>query len=165
MSTTKICSKCRQEKPASAFSPRKDRPVGLYSMCKDCKAKSRSKRYFERRENDPVPQWIVNVRNWAKFRAKKHGIVFALSIEDVEKALEECGGRCPYCGKPFEFRGTMKDRKSSPSLDRIVPNHGYIARNLTVCCYRCNQMKSEATPEEIWRMAHKLTEMVKERGL
>ena len=33
---TKRCSKCRETKPQTAFSPRADRKSGLYSSCKEC---------------------------------------------------------------------------------------------------------------------------------
>ena len=165
MSTTKTCSRCKKKKPLSSFTPRPDRPCGVYSMCKDCKAKSRSVRYFERRKDDPIPQWIVNVKNWAKSRSKKNGVEFDLTHEDVEKALEECKGHCPYCGNEFEFRGTMKDRKSSPSLDRIIPALGYVPNNLTVCCYGCNQTKNEATPSQLLKIAQNVANLAEKRGL
>jgi hypothetical protein len=35
---SKVCSVCKQELPATSFSPRKNRPSGLQSMCKSCHA-------------------------------------------------------------------------------------------------------------------------------
>jgi hypothetical protein len=55
---SKVCSKCKVEKPASLFHKRADRPCGLYPSCKECvKAKpSNSKEASAKR----VANWVKN---------------------------------------------------------------------------------------------------------
>lgn len=59
----------------------------------------------------------------------------------------------------------MKDRKDSPSLDRIIPNLGYIIQNVVVCCYRCNAIKNEASPDELQQLAEAVLGVALSRGL
>lgn len=165
MSTSKVCSKCQKSKESTSFSPRKDRPIGLYSCCKDCKANSRSRRYRERRVEDPIALWVVNARNWSKDRSKRKGIVFDLSNESVVAALALSENRCTYCSIPFNFQRTIQTRRDSPTLDRIVPSLGYTPQNVVVCCYRCNMIKNEATPEELRRLSDTVSRLLVERIL
>jgi hypothetical protein len=51
---------------------------------------------------------------------------------------------------------------STPSLDRMDPNLGYTDDNVRVISMRANQIKSNATPEELLRIA--CAEMERKRG-
>lgn len=150
---TRTCSKCKQTKFVREFTPRPNRPVGWYSRCHSCKATSRKQRYHERRIENPTQQWSVLASNWTKDRAKKSGVVYALSSEYLQKELEESLNRCRYCACELNFQATIKDRHRGPSVDRIEPSLGYIQSNVVVCCYRCNRIKNDATPDELIRLA------------
>ena len=165
MCTSKICSKCKIEKPASAFTPRPNRPAGLYSQCKQCKGRASSQRYQKRRQQDPISLWVMNTRSRAADRARRMGIFFDLVLGDVRAALNQTGNHCAYCDTLFNFRGTIQNRARSPSLDRILPSLGYSANNIVVVCYRCNQIKSDATPEELTRIADRARILIEKRGL
>jgi hypothetical protein len=166
LKATKVCSKCNIEKSASEFSPRKDRPVGLYSSCRKCKLESRALQYRERRVNDPVELWTVNAVNWSKYRAHVIGVVFDLRKVDIEYALSMCEWKCIYCNKILDFQnGTRSSRDDSPTIDRIIPTIGYIPRNITVCCHRCNRIKSDALPEELLKIYNTIVNLIQERQL
>ena len=110
----------------------------------------------------------MGARSNAKDRARKAGIPFDMSLEDVYDALNTSGGHCVYCGCLLNFqlmKADMNQRRSSPSLDRIVPSKGYTSSNVVVCCYRCNAMKSDATPQELSRLARIVGEIIQERNL
>ena len=80
-------------------------------------------------------------------------------------ALDALNGACFYCDTPFNFQRDIKTRSDSPTLDRIIPSLGYVAKNVTICCYRCNQTKNDATPEELVRLATRVVQIVKDRKL
>lgn len=162
MGTTRQCTKCHQDKELTEFTPRPNRPIGTYSVCKSCKSEFRSRRYRERRESDPIPQWIVYARNWAADRARRQGIPCTITQETVRAAL---GHACVYCGILFNFQRNIQTRKDSPTIDRIIPALGYVPSNIVVCCYRCNQIKNEATPEELRHLADVTLELVQQRHL
>ena len=45
------------------------------------------------------------------------------------------------------------DLKSSPSLDRIVPDFGYVEGNVAFICGRANTLKLNRTPDVLRRIA------------
>ena len=162
---TKVCSKCRLEKPKSEFSPRPERRCGVYSSCKACKANFRSKRHYERRADDPHEYWVVRTRIGVKDRASKAAVHFELTDDDLRVLLEESRLCCAYCDKQLDFHTDVSDRWNAPSLDRIVPSKGYVLENVTICCYRCNMIKSEATADELRRLAERVEHLILIKGL
>ena len=94
-----------------------------------------------------------------KTRAAREGLIFSLSLEDIQ--IPE---RCPACGTEIIF-GQFPRRNSSPSLDRIVPQLGYTPENTIIICYACNRRKSDSTPEEMYRIADYVYRLRKVRGL
>ena len=71
-------------------------------------------------------------------------------------------GQCVYCNKRLNFRASMTERLDSPSLDRIDPLKGYTATNVVISCYRCNQIKSDATVYELMQIATKVEKLLGE---
>lgn len=79
----------------------------------------------------------------AKARAEKSGIPFDIVVTDIH--IPE---RCPVLGIEFDSGG----RETSPSLDKIVPENGYVLGNIRIISNRANRLKSDATPEELRRI-------------
>lgn len=81
----------------------------------------------------------------AKGRAKRNGIPFEIVLEDVVVPTH-----CPVLGLELVWRkgdGRMND--SSPSLDRMVPDRGYVPGNVSVISWKANRLKSNATTAEL----------------
>ena len=93
----------------------------------------------------------------AKRRAKNKGVPFELTFDDIE--IPET---CPYCEKTLVIGGAHSD---APSLDRLIPELGYVPENVHVACVRCNQLCSDMTPEDMYRLADVAYELIKKRGL
>jgi hypothetical protein len=108
--------------------------------------KNRAARLAYRRE------WLENNRELklvldARSRARKKGVPFSLTAADV--VIPEL---CPVLGIPLVFgKGTVCP--NSPSIDRIVPELGYVPGNVIVVSFRANVIKQNATPDEIARVA------------
>lgn len=94
------------------------------------------------RLEDPLKTNLIQI----KCRSKKIGVPFNLKKEDVE--IPEL---CPVFGLPLKFNVGCgyKDTGFSPSVDRIIPELGYIKGNIQVISKKANAMKSDATPEEL----------------
>ena len=61
---------------------------------------------------------------------------------------------CPVLGLPlYRNSGGAAQGPNSPSLDRIDPDLGYVRGNVKVISARANSIKSNATPEELLRVA------------
>ena len=83
----------------------------------------------------------------AKSRAKKKGVPFDLTLQDLDDVWNEC---CPILGIPLvrgEGIGGIQD--NSPSLDKIDPELGYVKGNIAIISVRANRIKQNATVEEI----------------
>lgn len=82
-----------------------------------------------------------------KHRAKKRGIPFNLSLDDLK--IPEV---CPVFGIPLEFgakiKGTFLPSPNSPSVDKFIPALGYIPSNIQVISHRANVLKRDGTLEE-----------------
>jgi hypothetical protein len=96
----------------------------------------------------------------ARSRAKKYGIPFDITMEDIP----EIPDRCPLLGIPLViWRSRDEHRASSPSLDKIDPGPGYVKGNLWIISTRANQIKNDATPDELMKVARGVAEQVSAR--
>ena len=82
---TKVCTRCRAEKPLSEFSRRKNSEPLLKSACKNCQ-RERARFYWKRK---PLPKGVQRERNLRKS--------FGIGVEDYNKLLEAQDGCCAIC--------------------------------------------------------------------
>ncbi|MGH7974933.1 MAG: hypothetical protein ACREBR_05365 [bacterium] len=69
----------------------------------------------------------------SRYRAKKRGIVFKLTLEQFSQLITK---PCFYCG--CEPNSNL----TGFWLDRIDNNVGYVLKNVVPCCKICNVMKN-----------------------
>jgi len=79
----------------------------------------------------------------AKHRAKRNGILFDISYNDIS-----IPSLCPLLEIPLMRRKGSGTSHGSPTLDRIVPHLGYVKGNIRVISAKANLMKNDATLEE-----------------
>lgn len=92
---------------------------------------------------------IGNLLRSAKQRAKKRGYEFSISRDDIT-----IPANCPCCGGVVVVNtSTKRAFRRSPSLDRIDSTKGYIASNVAVICWNCNNLKGSATADELEMVA------------
>lgn len=83
--------------------------------------------------------WLNN----CKYRAKKKGVPFDLTLEDL--VFPET---CPILGIPLVMRaGSFHD--NSPSIDRMIPEEGYVKGNVQIISYRANRLKAHGTLDDL----------------
>lgn len=91
--------------------------------------------------SDAVSRMHIRVKS----RAKKSGIPFSISREDII-----IPARCPVLGiEIITHTGSKGYRYNSASLDRIIPELGYVPGNIQVISAKANLMKNDATSEEL----------------
>lgn len=81
-----------------------------------------------------------------KASAKKRGIPFDLTRADLGRLTFPI--TCPILGFPLKFN-TGKVQFDSYSIDRIDNTMGYTVDNIIVVSHRVNQLKSNASLEEM----------------
>ena len=82
----------------------------------------------------------------AKTRAKQKGLPFNLEVGDVLVPT-----LCPALGIPLAI-GSGMCSDNSPSIDRVIPELGYVKGNINVISRRANRIKNDATPDELYRV-------------
>ncbi len=159
----KICSKCKEEKPLSAFSKDRGRKDGHSHKCKGCHNEGQRIRYQkltkgrprgnEQHRKDPR---IYRMLNRARERAKIRSLPFNITSADISIPTN-----CPVLGVPIKpIDGSVGPKDNSPSLDRIVPRLGYVKGNVCVISHRANVLKNNSTPEELRQVADWLERML-----
>ena len=111
------------------------------------------KQYYK---DNPEYQWIDN----AKHRAKKLGVPFDLTVEYIRSIYTNV---CPVLDIPLE-RTPGGTTNNTPSIDRIVPELGYVQGNVIVVSLLANQIKSCATPDQIQKVANFYSALFLERS-
>ena len=88
----------------------------------------------------------------AKTRAKRRGVEFTITLEDVRAVWTET---CPVLGYELKIgeKGPGDCMRRSFSLDRIDNSKGYAQGNIQILSVRANAMKSDASPDELLQFA------------
>lgn len=92
------------------------------------------------------PAWIMYHN--AKRRAKECNVPFEISFKDIIIPTH-----CPVLGLEL----TSNNRETNPSLDRIIPELGYIVGNICVISMRANRLKQDATVQELQQLIQYMT--------
>jgi hypothetical protein len=172
--TTKICSKCKEEKDLKDFFPRSDQPGKFRSSCKAChrdqdrKWAAANPEKYAAANADSTRQWRARnperareillkskERHYARVlfrsvrsKAQAKGIPFDIDPEDVV-----IPPTCPVLGisltQEFTEDGHRPRQDGTPSIDRIIPSKGYTKGNIAVISMRANRLKSDATLTEL----------------
>lgn len=90
----------------------------------------------------------------ARARAKKQGIPFDLELTDI--VIPEV---CPVLGIPLMV-GEGKNCPNSPSLDKIIPEKGYVKGNVCVISFRANILKRDGLLWELELVTEYVRKMV-----
>jgi hypothetical protein len=83
----------------------------------------------------------------ARRRAEEKGVAFTITKHDIELVTH-----CPVFGIELDYSAGTKGgvrKDNSPSLDRIVPEKGYVPGNVRVISTRANEVKCRATVEDL----------------
>jgi len=103
----------------------------------------RNKRVRDWHRDNPQRSYVLA----AKKRARIAGLPF--NLEDCDIVFPDL---CPALGIPIYLEHTDGPRRrtdNTPSLDRLVPDKGYVRGNVRIISWRANRLKNDATLEEL----------------
>lgn len=146
MTNSKACTKCGEEKELDLFYNTARYSDGKSCWCKVCQDANRKKNHTARPFNKP----LLNARR----RAKDKDVPFNITEEYLESIWT---GVCPVFNTALKMpmQGTMKEHfvRDKPSLDRIIPEKGYVVGNVVWISNRANTIKFNANAAEIQAVA------------
>jgi len=93
---------------------------------------------------------VTNTRTKARLRAKEHGLPYDVSIDYLMSIFPE-DSVCPVFGTPMVW-GEADGKNNSPSLDRIIPELGYVEGNVVWISTRANRLKQDASLDDMKRL-------------
>ena len=111
---------------------------------------------------DPKGYRALKVTMGIKHRSKKKGIPFDMTKQNLIDMQNE-SDTCPCCYEPFDFNFTGPHDPHSPSVDRLIPELGYVPGNIKMICYACNRRKNTSSIkqlEQIIRYMRKYQELI-----
>jgi hypothetical protein len=79
-----------------------------------------------------------------KNRAKRDGVSIDI---DVEYLVSIYTDTCPYLGTKMSLMATSGNSMDAMSIDRIIPELGYVKGNVQVISYKANVMKQDVSLE------------------
>lgn len=151
---SKFCSKCKIEKFLEAFPKNKNGKHGRYSYCRSCQKKQRKENPERGHENykkytSTIEGNLACLLRNARVRAKQKNLAFDLTKEFLVKLWESQLGECMVSGVKMTTEKGEGRKSTSASIDRIIPENGYVKSNVRLVCIRVNEMKSIGSDSEL----------------
>lgn len=78
----------------------------------------------------------------SKDRARQHNIPHTISPDDI--IVPET---CPICNTEMRPAKNGGGSSISPTLDKVIPEIGYVQGNIAVICKRCNSTKGNGSAD------------------
>jgi hypothetical protein len=148
--TEKKCSKCGEVKPKKDFYFHRTRKHYM-SSCKACNT-VQNVGYRRRIAGSEDAYRVLFAERAAgiKRRAKNKGIPVGDKLtETLRRLWVECGQRCYYTGRKMELTGYHDGRHNAVTIDRKIPELGYVDDNIVLCCSFVNRMKQEFSYDDL----------------
>lgn len=141
----KYCSGCKETKDTTLFSKNKQMKDGYANWCKACIKKHWQKpENLQRRKERRMGNYAHTLFIETKSRARLSGIPFDLDESDI--VIPDW---CPVLGIPLIAEvGGRKD--NTPSIDKLIPEKGYIKGNVKVISWLANCIKRDCTEPEVF---------------
>ena len=134
-----------------------------YRACKECHKKSlgvRGASHFRYKGTKDIPHRYFSA---LKQGAVARGLIFDISIDDIQEQLEEQNFLCVYTGTRLVFGNSVE--LGNASVDRINSQVGYVRGNIQIIDKKVNIMKWDMDEEEFLSLCKIITEHVsRDRG-
>jgi len=146
---TKVCSRCERSLALSSFSRKLSNADGYQYRCKDCVRETAQETILQR-----MYKGTLN-------RARKRGVEFALTKDDLMELDQEQNGQCAITGLPLNWEPLKRERTAQRicpadrvSIDRINPKQGYVKGNVQLVTDLANRIKGNNSMDEVLAFCH-----------
>ncbi|MFZ4795885.1 MAG: hypothetical protein ACOYMA_00230 [Bacteroidia bacterium] len=93
-----------------------------------------------------IVKWAKLKVSDLKRRAKNKNLKFDLDYDDIINIIPY-NFKCPILG--FDLKFSSIDRMLRPSIDRIIPEEGYVKNNIQLISLKANSIKNNASIDEL----------------
>jgi len=142
----RVCEKCSVEKDIEEYMIVQRGKQTTRGTCKSCHAEEQRANRLKQKVTKPEFNAIRQTLNGARKRAKKDGYPFSIVIED----LMPFPTHCPILD--VELTYGQNNRYSGASLDKIIPELGYVKGNVKIISNKANNMKGDLTVDVMKKM-------------
>lgn len=151
---TKVCTACKQTKPNKDFHRNASFKDGFAYECKACKSERDKANYLNL--DYRLSMLIRNVKR----SCDKNNLPFDIDLEYLKSIVtKECPVFKIKLGWDVSGKG-MTDE--SPSLDKVIPELGYVKGNVVFISNLANRIKQNVTEKELYAVADWLHDKRKE---
>lgn len=145
-SGTRVCKQCGEEKSLSSFQKDSGGRISTIGICPSCQAINESKRRMARKQSGDYSIAIREKLYGAKKRSIASGRPFDITVNDLLPLPEYC----EILGIKLEYIVNGNERPDgTASLDKVIPDLGYVKGNVRVISHRANRLKSDLDLEMI----------------
>jgi len=127
--------------------------------CEALKTLTPSWHAYRKTKRGHLSRFLANL----KTRARRKGLPVDVDLEYLESIAAD---ECPVFKTPFVWgqacNGKHAPNPDGPSLDRIIPELGYVRGNLVFISNRANSIKQDVTELELYAVADWLHDKRKE---
>lgn len=162
ISSGRRCTRCKAIKPADGFytaGTKNKSADNRARWCKECRRDDERLRranprliakHHDKYESDVRYRARILIGAISK-RCKKRGLPFDI---DIDWLADKLRGRCELTGLSFDMTvRTRKPQLYTPSIDRIIPGHGYTKANCRVVLMGVNLWLKDFTLEAMLPIA------------
>jgi hypothetical protein len=139
------CSKCGEFYDVKLFAS--DGEGGIRRCCIFCR-KEYTKQNYEDTKSSLERAIIYRCKYWKK-RAKDENIPYNINYDYVMDILQKQDCKCFYSDREMLLDGSREDHNYSLSIDKVIPELGYVKGNVVFCIHKINMVKNNMTLEEI----------------
>lgn len=104
--------------------------------------------------------WNVTARE-LRSKAKKLNLPFDLTGKYLSSIAPT---NCPVLGIPLQRCANKQSKATSPSVDRLIPEKGYVQGNIIIVSGLANAVRSNASPEQIIAVGEFYRDKLKGKG-
>ena len=153
------CILCNDVKPIEQFNVKrhhyhKDGSIKYTthdSRCKTCLTD-----YQRKMRTRSVDVYCRTLIRQLKHRPKVQDIPFDLSDTDLIDVWNKQEGKCFYTGYPLDLTLTKQERNAPhilyPSIDKQIPELGYVTGNVVWCVYAVNRLKNDLSHDKFVKL-------------
>jgi hypothetical protein len=141
------CKKCEKVKDIRHFAANRVGTTRAYRLgtCNSCRHQATYERSVSTVEDYLHRKWLST-----RVMAKQRGVPFGITEEEFIGQFKSQDCMCFYTGAEMYWsRKRVRALDNSVSVDKVIPELGYVSENVVFCCSKINMMKNNMTLSEM----------------